>query len=95
MSDPIVEAGETPELGARFVEWVGAIARLVEEQDRLRQVNATLASQVETMAQELAELRAQQGQVPGALERAAKAETKLAVDAKIKELETLWKKRKA
>jgi hypothetical protein len=85
---------DTPELDARFVEWVGAIARLVEEQDRLRQVNATLSSQVETMAQELAELRTQLGQVPGVLERAAKAETKLAVDAKIKELETLWKKRK-
>jgi predicted RNase H-like nuclease (RuvC/YqgF family) len=94
MTEPMADPGETPELGARFVEWVGAIARLVEEQDRLRQVNATLAAQVETMAQEVAELRAQLGQVPGALERAARAETKLAVDAKIKELETLWKKRK-
>lgn len=92
MSDDTVE---TPELGARFVEWVGAIARLVEEQDRLRQTNATLAAQVETMATELAELRTQLGQVPGALERAARTETKLAVDAKIKELETLWKKRKS
>lgn len=81
-------------LEARFVEWVGAIAALVEEQNRLRQENAQLHTQLAALAEETAELRSQLGTVPGALERAAKAEVKVAIDARIKELETLWKKRR-